>query len=67
MDFTLTDLFPGVDFQKTKKVPYQDFKTQLKYKKFASSDETDLLMALDKGKTGKSIDLPFLQDELKRA
>ena len=67
MDYTLTDLFPGVDFKTTKKVPYQDFKTQLKYKKFTSSDETDLLLALDKGKTGKAIDLPYLQDELKKA
>ena len=65
-DYSIKTLLPGID-PKLDTLPYAEFKTQLKYKKFASSDETELMIALDKPKTGKTINLKLLADELRKA
>ena len=65
-DYSIKTLLPGID-PKLDTLPYAEFKTQLKYKKFASSDDNELMIALDKPKTGKTVNLKLLADELRKA
>lgn len=66
-DYALKDLFPGTDLAKVKLIPFADFQKELKYKNFKSSDETELLMSLDKQKTKKGIDVLYLKDLLTKS
>jgi spore coat protein CotF len=66
-DYLLKDIFPGADFNTLKQIQFGDFQKEIKYKKFKSSDEMELLRSLDKTKSNKSVDVAYLKDLLTKA